>query len=109
MITTQHLSLLTVEQCAELLQCSTSMIERFIRAGELRRVRLSSREVGKGQRGPKGWRVAPAALQEFIAARDAYEMRPDDAPSPALPAVKSRLPVATGPDGKSRLRAPRKK
>ena len=109
MITTQHLSLLTVEQCAELLQCSTTMIERFIRAGEIRCVCLSTREAGPGQRGPKGWRISPAALQEFITLRDTYRSAPDATASPVLPLTKPRLPVATGPDGKSRLRTPKKK
>lgn len=105
-----QLGLLTVEQCAEFLQCSVSQIERFIRAGELKRVPLSVREVGKGQRGPKGWRVSPAALREFIAAREAYEPQEVVSQSPALSAAKATLlPIATGTDGKQRLRQPRRK
>lgn len=105
-----HLGLLTVDQCAELLQCSVSQIERFIKAGELRRVPLSMREVGKGQRGPKGWRVSPTALREFIEARDKYEPQVATSPTPSLPGSKvTLLPIATGTDGKQRLRQPRPK
>lgn len=106
---TQLLGLLTIEQCAEFLQCSVSQVERFIKAGELRRVVLSMREVGKGQRGPKGWRIAPDSLREFIKARNDFEpqVREPKAPSPALSRTP-RVPLETGTDGKSRLYPNRK-
>lgn len=106
---TKLLGLLTVEQCAEFLQCSVSQVERFIKAGELRRVVLSMREVGKGQRGPKGWRIAPGSLQEFIKARNDFEPQPES-PPPSSPALtrSHRLALETGTDGKSRLYPNRK-
>lgn len=102
-----HQGLLTVEQVAEHLQCSVSQVERFIRTGELKRVPLSIREVGKGPRGRKCWRIRPAALEDFIAAREAYEPQPVDpaktaTTSPAPP--RSRSLRITGTDGKERLR-----
>lgn len=102
MLTPQHLSLLTVEQVAEFLQCSTDQVERFIRIGELRRVSLSIREVGKGPRGRKCWRIRPAALEEFIAGREGYEPQPPKKPTPlpASPLPKYRNGQILGPDGK---------
>jgi len=101
-----HLGLLTIDQCAELLQCSVSQVERFIRAGELKRVPLSIREVGKGPQGPRCWRVKPSALEDFIASRESFEPQPNApaataVPSPAPP--RSALNQVTGNDGKKRL------
>jgi hypothetical protein len=98
------LGLLTVEQCAGLLQCSVSTVERLIRNGELRRVPLTTREVGPGKRGPKNWRVRPEALDAFIKSREGVE-RPPAATPPGR--ERPSLPMATGTDGKSRARLPR--
>lgn len=101
-----QLSLLTVEQCAELLQCSASQIERFIRAGELKRVPLSIREAGKGPQGPKCWRIKPSSLAEFVAARESFEPQLPSTARPAIPLVAPTWPGAkvTGSDGKKRLK-----
>lgn len=103
----QHQGLLTVEQVAEYLQCSVSQVERFIRTGELKRVPLSIREIGSGPRGRKCWRIRPAALDEFIAGREAFEPQPTSpAKSTVTPPAPSqaRSPRITGPDGKERLK-----
>jgi hypothetical protein len=101
-------ALLTVEQCAELLQCSASQVERFVHAGLLRRVVLSMREVGKGQRGPKGWRIHPDALRDFIESRSSYETPPKAEASTPQPSARTpQLPMATGRDGKTRARIPK--
>lgn len=105
--TTQVLGLLTLEQVAELLQCSVSTVERLIKNGELPRVRLTTREVGRSQPGPRACRVTPAALAAFIQGREGRESQGDaNAPQPA-PAPRVTLPLATGTDGKSRARIPR--
>ena len=99
-------ALLTVAQCAELLQCSVSLVEHHVRSGRLRRVQLPGREVGKGGRGPRNWRVRPESLQEFIDSCERFEAppaRPGAAPAPAA----ARPPAATGTDGKRRARLPR--
>lgn len=96
------LGLLTVEQCAELLQCSADQIEKFIKAGELRRVSLSIRQPGKGPRGRKCWRVTPTALREFVMLREGYEPQPAEKPSTLDAIPQSAYPPrrALGPDGK---------
>lgn len=102
-----HQGLLTVEQVAEHLQCSVSQVERFIKTGELKRVPLSIREVGKGPRGRKCWRIRPAALEEFISGREAYEPQPVDPGKTAAPPPAPSRPQGqriTGTDGKERLR-----
>lgn len=101
-------ALLTVDQCAERMQCSAGKVEEFIRSGQLPRVQLSGRQVGAGRRGPKLWRVRPETLARFIESMEGYEPRaiaPDAAPSAGRPPA---LPVATGTDGKKRLRPPRR-
>lgn len=103
--TVTYQGLLTVEQCAEHLQCSVSQVERFIKSGELKRVPLSIREVGKGPRGRKCWRIRPSALEDFISSREAYEPKPAE-PTKATPSVPARPQTRriTGTDGKERLR-----
>lgn len=100
------LGLLTVEQCAEYLQCSVSLVEKLIKNGELRRVALTSREVGPSQPGRKNWRISPKALEDFIQARDKTE-QPRTATATAQ-ASRPVLPLATGTDGKSRLKMPKR-
>lgn len=112
--TTVSQGLLTVKDCADYLRCSVSLVESFIRSGEIRRVPLTSRQVGRpaGDRsrpGPKNWRVRPEALEEFIRSREGREV---PAVAEESPRAKGRgvsgptlapLPSETGKDGKRRL------
>jgi hypothetical protein len=101
-----QLGLLTVEQCAQQLQCSVSLVEGFIRAGRLPRVQLTSREVGGTGRGPKNWRVRPETLARFVEELERPEpprVKPGEVAAPPPP-----LPVAVGTDGKSRLKRGKK-
>ncbi len=100
--TTPMTGLLTVEQCAEVAQCSAEMVKSWIKTGRLARVLLTAREVG-GQRGESKWRVRPDTLDAFLKSLEAYEAAPGTAA--ARPPVV--LPMATGTDGKSRLKPPR--
>jgi hypothetical protein len=101
--TISQLNLLTVEQCADLLQCSVSMIERFIKGGRLSRVSLTSREVDPRRPGRKNWRVRPEALEAFIQSLDGME--PQDVSAETIP--RPVLPMATGTDGRTRAKLPR--
>lgn len=51
-------ALLTVSDVAERLSVSTDTVRRYLRSGELPAVRLT-----------RDWRVEPAALEAFVAAR----------------------------------------
>ncbi len=93
--------LLSLEQCAEQLQCSPSAVEAFIRAGHLARVSLPSRVVGGRGEGPSKWRVHPRALEQFIEARSGFEAPRGEAAAEGP--RRAVLPIATGTDGKSRL------
>lgn len=104
--TTPLAGLLTVDDCAKLLQCSVTLVETYIKAGRLRRVSLTSREVGAAQRGPKNWRIRPESLAEFIASLEGFETPREPKGGSGAP-PRTNLPKATGTDGKSRAKLPR--
>jgi len=100
-------ALMTVEQVAEVLQFSTFTVEGLIRSGELRRFALSDRDAGRKGPGKRGYRIHPDDLAAFINSRRRVETRPTEAPASAPAPPRVLLPIATGTDGKSRLRRPK--
>jgi len=98
--------LMTVADCAAYLRVSEDAVERFIRAGELPRVALSSRNRARGP-GPRGWRVRRESLEAFVKAREGREVPRAPRQGAAAPLPRVLPPPAGGPDGVVRLKRPR--
>ena len=106
MTTKAPVGLMTVEQVAELLQVSKWTVEDLIRSGALPRFALSDRDAGRRGPGRRGYRIHPDDFTKFVDSRRRTEAPgPVADPAPAPP--RRALPVATGTDGKSRLRRPK--